>query len=74
MITKADAMSLKHGTNLYHITRLDSKGEPIKCRVNGKCKTWKTRPRSFRLPVMYGLRSGFYIDQDNAHEWERKED
>lgn len=39
-------------------------------RVNGKCKTWKTRPDEFRLPMKYGLYECFYIDNSNAHEWE----
>lgn len=44
-------------------------GPPLECRANGVCKTWKTRPSDFRLPVKYGLRDCFYITPDNAHEW-----
>lgn len=45
-------------------------GSFVKCRVNGKCKVWKTRPSEFKLPVKYGLRECFYITQDNCNDWE----
>jgi hypothetical protein len=69
MITKEQAMALKYRTELYHrkLTRAD--GEPVRCRVNGKCQTWKTRPNDFRLPVKYGLKQCFYITPDNAKDW-----
>lgn len=71
MITKEQAMT---GSRFYHTTlRYKRRGkdtnEPIECRANGKCKTWKTRPNEFRLPVKYGMKECFYITQDNAHEW-----
>jgi len=66
-MTKAEAIAAT-GT-LYHKTLKGSDGEPVRCRVNGKCKTWKTRPDEFKLPVKYGLYQYFYITQDNAHEW-----
>lgn len=46
-------------------------GKPIVVRVNGACKTWKTRPTHFQLPVKYGLYEHGYITHDNASEWER---
>lgn len=41
--------------------------KPINWRVNGKCKTWKTRPDDFSLPIKHGLRDYGYITQDNCH-------
>ena len=38
-------------------------------RVNGACKTWKTRPTHFSLPVKYGLRGFHYIDHHNADQF-----
>ena len=66
MITKDQAMS-----NCYfkHVSLKDSRGNPIQCRASGKCKTWKTRPEEFKLPVKYGLYQSFYITPENAHEW-----
>lgn len=44
--------------------------KPIHWRANGKCKTWKTRPDEFRLPIKHGLWDYGYITQDNAHLFE----
>ena len=69
MINKEDAMCLLNGTILHHVVILGSDKQPVRCRVNGKCKTWVTRPSNFRLPVKHGLRNCFYIDQNNSDEW-----
>ena len=46
---------------------------PINWRANGKCKTWKTRPDEFKLPIKHGLYQYGYITQDNAHLFNVKE-
>lgn len=43
-------------------------------RVNGKCKTWKTRPEEFELPIKYGLKSCAYMNERNAGEFHLPED
>jgi len=70
MITKEQATSLGHGDILHHVSVRNADGTPVRCRVNGMCKTWKTRPGDFRLPVKYGLRDCFYITPSNANDWE----
>jgi hypothetical protein len=35
-------------------------------RLNGKCKTWKTRPDEFRQPIEIGFRDHDYITHLNA--------
>ena len=69
-ITKELAMELKHGDYIFSKLYSDSRGNPVRARVNGKCKTWKTRPEEFRLPMKHGLKSCFNITHDDAHEWE----
>lgn len=71
MITKEQAVTLQPGKILHH-TKLKRRrdGLPFRCRVNGKCKTWKTRPDDWRLPVKFGLRTCFYINPSNAFLWE----
>ena len=69
MISKEIAVSLKHGQILRHKTAIDSKKNPLCCRVSGKCQTRKTRPTEFKLPVKYGLLDSFYITEDNAKDW-----
>lgn len=47
----------------------DHKGKVIRARVNGKCRVWKTKPGKFRLPMKFGLKDCFYIDEYNAGQW-----
>jgi len=69
-MTRAQAMAANYRDILHHKTDKGGDGDPLRCRVNGACKTWKTRPTEFRLPVKYGLYGHFYITQDNAGEWD----
>jgi len=71
MLTKADCVNASYRDEFHHVSATNADGTPVRCRVNGACKTWKTRPEEFRLPVKYGLRECFYITQDNAHEWSK---
>jgi hypothetical protein len=75
MITKEVAVNLANGTVLYSDLKTNRDGTPVRCRVMGKCKTWKTRPDDFRLPVKYGLYDSFYIINDSyAEHWHLDED
>lgn len=69
MLTIHDLLSCRHGKILHHVTLRNADGTPLRCRVNGRLQTWKTRPGDFKLPVKHGLRDCFYITQANAHEW-----
>ncbi len=66
MITKKQAL---HHQDFHHVRVKNADGTPARCRANGACKVWKTRPDDFRLPVVHGLRDYFYIDNDNAGDW-----
>lgn len=72
MITKELAMQAEYRQEFHHKSVINTDGSPMRCRVNGKCKVWKTRPDEFRLPVKYGLKSCFYITEENANEWDFK--
>lgn len=74
MITKETAMKLELGQTLYHDVMRGSDKRPVRCRVNGKCKIWKTRPDKFQLPVKYGFKDCFYITERNAANWFVKEE
>lgn len=65
-MTRDDAMTC---TAFYHRTLRNADGTAVRCRANGRCKTWKTRPDDFRLPVKYGLRKCFDITPSNAADW-----
>lgn len=70
VITKEIALTLTSGKILHHKTLTNADKTPTRCRVSGKCQTWKTRPDEFKLPVKHGLRDSFYITPFNADEWE----
>ncbi len=69
MITKKIAENAKYRQVFHHVLLLNADNTPMRCRVNGKCKVWKTRPEDFRLPVKHGLKTCFYITPQNAGEW-----
>jgi hypothetical protein len=66
MITLQDALTVNH---FYHVRLRNADGTALRCRRNGATETWKTRPGQFRVPVKYGLRECFYLDNGNAADW-----
>lgn len=70
MITYDQAVKLSPGEIIHHITQKNSDKTPLRARVTGQIKIWKTRPGEFRLPVKYGLYTSFYINDTNANNWE----
>lgn len=69
MITLSVAVSAGYRQEFHHKTLKNADGTAVRCRVNGKCKVWKTRPNDFQLPVKYGLKECFYITPNNANDW-----
>lgn len=69
MITKEDALKLKHNTALHHITKRSVTGWVKACWVSAsKAKTWKQKPEDFCLTV-YDETGMFIITRENAGEW-----
>lgn len=66
MIMLAQALA---ANNFTHVSKKNADGTPVRARRNGSTKTWKRDLTKFRIPVKYGLKYCFYIDNDNAHEW-----
>ncbi len=73
MITKQQAMSLSHNEEIHHGEcsrvvgpRGGHKDNVQRVRPNGRCQTWKTRPKEFRLPIKYGLYGYGAITEVNA--------
>lgn len=67
-----EALNCKKGQTLFHTSMTNRDGTPKRCRVNGKCKTWKTDPTRYMLPVKAGLYSYGYISPDNEASWSIK--
>jgi len=68
-VTKEVCMAAHYRQEFYHRKKKDSRGSPLRIRVNGKCKTWATRPDEFSLPVKFGLYQTFYLTDRNAEDW-----
>ena len=66
ILTTADLLTAHE---FWHRTITNADGTPVRCRKSGKLKTWKTRPRDFKLPVKYGLKNSFYLTPENIGEW-----
>ena len=65
-LTAADLLATHE---FWHRTITNADGTPVRCRKSGKLKTWKTRPRDFKLPVKHGLKNSFYLTPENIGEW-----
>jgi hypothetical protein len=72
-MNRTDAINAQHGQIFYHVTSRNADGTASRVRVSGRCKTWKTRPEQFSLPVKHGLYVHLKITQDNAHEFLTKD-
>jgi len=68
-MTFKQACTVTIGTILHHVQFKNANGSPLRAKVNGKCKTWKTRKGDFKLPIKHGLYDCSYITPSNAHEW-----
>ena len=78
MITKSMAVALglnggevHKGICKLHVGKRGGKKYQIrKWRVNGKCKTWKTLPLEFKLPIKFGFSGPYdYITRSNADQF-----
>ena len=68
-LTLADISNISHRSVLKHKVLKNKDGSALRCRINGKIKTWKTRPGEFQVPVKHGLRDCFYINQNTISDW-----
>lgn len=68
-MTPEQTKLLEPGQWLHTHQERNADGSFLRARVNGKPKIWKTRPNEVRVPMKWGLKIGFYIDQDNCSDW-----
>lgn len=70
MVTKEQAIAAgMWGQMFYHVRLRNKDGTAVRCRSIGRCKTWKTRPDDWRLPVKHGRRDSF-LTPANAADWD----
>ena len=65
MITLAQAKTLKYGDILYHRTNRNADGSAQRWKVNGRPKTWVTRPNQVRVPLKHGLYTYDYLTESD---------
>ena len=70
MVPLTKAIAEYHTGTLHHATLKNRDGTPVRARITGMIKTWKTRPNDYRLPVKHGMYHSFYITPENEHEWQ----
>jgi len=65
-LTETELLNLRSGETVFSLAavpenyRTDVPGKAVRCRVNGKPQTWKTR-RDIRVPCKYGLRETYQV-------------
>lgn len=60
----------QEGISIFYSTKLKNADKTrMRCRRNGKTKTWKTRPTEFKIPVKHGMYDYAYIDEKTAKYW-----
>ena len=69
-MTRDQAIALPTGTVLHHKELRNADQTPLRARISGRPKLWKTRPEEFRLPAKYGFKHCFYITERDAEMWE----
>ena len=63
-ITLEQAKNLEYGTILYHTIHKNADDTPQRWRVNGRPKTWKTRPERVQVPLKHGLYDYDYLTEN----------
>lgn len=69
MVCRENVEGLRRGDIFHHMSLKNADGTPLRGRVNGNVRLWKTRPLEFKIPMAYGLKTYFYITEYNAKDW-----
>jgi len=64
-INLVQAVNLTVNNTLHHRYFKNADGTPQRWRVNGKVKTWKTKPWKIQVPLKHGLYDHGYLTEDN---------
>ena len=65
-ISLTEAKNLKYGQHIEWYSPV--KRKYVRLKINGKPKTWKTRPNQVKVPVKYGLYEYFYLDENDLDD------
>lgn len=67
------ARDLSLGDIVYSLYYRNADQTPQRYRINGKVKTWKTRPEDIKIPVKRGLYEFGYLTPDNLNHFSLSE-
>lgn len=70
MITLDQIKTLWHGATFHHVSATNRDGTPLRCRINGKVKVWKTLPAELSDELKYLKQCG-RKDPDTGYIKER---
>jgi hypothetical protein len=82
-VTLEEAKALRQGQTVYHCSKRNADGTPVRARVNGKIKLWKRDPYRLQIPMKQGMYyAGFYLEHggrtidsyNNLGQWSLDED
>ena len=62
----SEAKKLEYGMHVCHKQYRNADGTPQRFKVNGRPKTWKTRPDAVQVPLKRGLYEYLYMTQDDT--------
>jgi hypothetical protein len=65
----AQAKRLRVGQTIYAKRKFNADGTAMRCRVNGKVQTWKTRPNEVKIPYKRGLYEYGYITERDLSDF-----
>jgi hypothetical protein len=67
-MTKAEALALALHQTIYHTSLKNADGSALRARVNGK-PVVKARSGAWYIPLKHGLKTCFYLDDQNITNW-----
>lgn len=65
MISKRQAMELKHDTIIFQIGRTNVDGTPAQWKAVGRCKTWKRDSNRFSVPIKHKIYGNMQLTNEN---------
>lgn len=66
-MTFSEALTLRYGQIVYHVSNKNADGTPQRWRISGKVQTWKRTPSRIRIPVKHGMYDNDAIDENSLH-------
>jgi hypothetical protein len=73
-MTLAEAAALRHGQTVYHCSKRNADGTPMRARVMGRVKLWKRNPARIEVPMKHGMYDPFRLNEGQLSSWSLDEE